>query len=102
VTAWVTIVVLAAGTAVIKAAGPLAVGRREPSPRLSNVIALIAPALLAALVLFETVHTGSHGVTLDARVVGVVAAGVGLALRLPLIAVIVLAAVAAAAARALV
>jgi hypothetical protein len=81
---------------VIKAAGPLALGRRQPSERLSEVISLIAPALLSALVIYETVHTGTRGITLDARLGSLAAAAVALALRLPLIAVIVVAAAAAA------
>ena len=100
-TVWVTIAALAVGTAAIKAAGPVALGRREPPPRVANVIALIAPSLLAALVLFETVNAGSPSVVLDSRLAGVAAAAVGLAFRLPLVAVIVIAAAASAAVRAL-
>jgi hypothetical protein len=86
---------------VIKAAGPVALGRRQPSERMSNVIALIAPALLSALVLYETVHTGTRGITVDARVGSLAAAGIALFLRLPLIVVIAVAAATAAAIRAL-
>jgi hypothetical protein len=100
-TTWATIGALAAGTAVIKAAGPLALGHRQPSERLSSVIALIAPALLAALVVYETVHTGSRGITIDARVGSLAAAAIALLLRLPLIVVIALAAATAAGLRAL-
>jgi uncharacterized membrane protein len=92
--------VLAAGTAVIKAAGPVALGRREPSERLSSVISLIAPALLSALVIYETVHTGTRGIIVDARIASLVAAGVAIRLRLPLIVVIAVAAATAAALRA--
>jgi len=99
-TAWVTTAVLALGTIAIKATGPLAFGRRQPSAAMSGVIVLIAPSLLAALVVYETVHAGVHGLAFDARLVGVGAAAVALALRLPLAVVIALAAAAAAAARA--
>jgi branched-subunit amino acid transport protein AzlD len=99
-TAWVTIAVLALGTIAIKAAGPLAFGRRQPSAAVSGVIVLIAPALLAALVVYETVHTGTHGLAFDARLAGVAAAAVALALRLPLVVVIAVAAAAAATVRA--
>lgn len=85
----------------IKAAGPVALGRRQPSERMSSVIALIAPALLSALVLYETVHTGTRGITVDARVGSLAAAGIALFLRLPLIVVIAVAAATAAAIRAL-
>jgi hypothetical protein len=60
------------------------------------VIALIAPCLLTALVVYETVDSGTRGVVLDSRAVGVVAAAVALALRLPLFVVVVAAAAAAA------
>lgn len=84
----------------IKAAGPVALGRREPSERLSSVISLIAPALLSALVIYETVHTGTRGIIVDARIASLVAAGVAIRLRLPLIVVIAVAAATAAALRA--
>lgn len=99
-TAWMTTAVLALGTIAIKATGPLAFGRRQPSAAVSGVIVLIAPSLLAALVVYETVHAGAHGLTFDARLVGVAAAAVALALRLPLVVVIALAAAAAATTRA--
>ena len=51
---WVTIALLAVATAVIRAAGPVLVGGRDLHPRLYGVIALLAPALLAALVAVET------------------------------------------------
>ena len=95
-TAWLTTAALSLGTIAIKATGPLAFGRRQPSAALSSVIVLIAPSLLAALVVYETVHTGAHALVFDARL-----AGVALALRLPLAVVIALAAAAAATARAL-
>ncbi len=99
--AWVTIAGLAAGTAAIKAFGPVTAGGRELSPRAAGVIALVAPALLAALVVTLTLGADRSGLTLDARLVGLLAAGAGLAARLPLLAVLAVAAIAAATARAL-
>jgi len=54
-------------TAAIKAFGPLAFGGRELSTLLARVIPLLAPALLAALVVTETI--GGHGrtIAIDAR-----------------------------------
>jgi predicted alpha/beta-hydrolase family hydrolase len=99
---WITIVALCAGTAAIKAAGPLVVGGRRFSGRAANVIALVAPALLAALVAYETlVPKAGTGVALDARLAGLAAAALGLVLRLPILAVVALAALAAALTRAL-
>jgi len=98
---WTTIVALALGTMAIKAVGPVALGGREPPPRAAAVIALVAPALLAALVVYETVVSEDGGVELDARLVGVAAAALALVLRLPLLAVVGLAALATAVTRAL-
>lgn len=97
---WLTIGVLAVGTAAIKAAGPVALGRREPPERLTQVIALLAPSLLAALVVYESVHTGNRGVVVDARIGGLAAAAVALVLRLPLLVVVAVAVGATAAIRA--
>ena len=95
-TAWVTVGVLCLGTALIKAAGPLAMGGRQPTGRLAAVISLVAPALLAALVVYETLNAGSHSLKIDARLVGLAAAGLSLYAKLP-IAVVVIAAAASTA-----
>jgi branched-subunit amino acid transport protein len=50
VTIWWVILGLAATTAVVKAAGPVVFGGREPHPAFLRVVAMMAPALLAALV----------------------------------------------------
>ncbi len=101
-TVWATIAVLAIGTIAIKAAGPITVGGRDLSPRARAVVVLVAPALLAALVLYETLGGESGGLTLDERLTGVVAAAAALFLRLPMLAVIAVAAAASAATRLLV
>jgi branched-subunit amino acid transport protein len=98
--AWTTILALAAGTVTIKSMGPVALGGRRLPPRLDGFIALLAPSLLAALVAVET-FGAEHRLVLDARVAGVVAAGVALALRRSMMAVVVVAAVATALTRAL-
>ena len=98
---WITIAVLSVGTAAIKATGPLTVGGRRPSERTLGVLSLVAPALLAALVVYETVGAEGGGVTIDERLAGVGAAGACLAAKLPLGVVVIAAAVVTAAARAL-
>jgi branched-subunit amino acid transport protein len=97
---WLTIGVLAAATALIRAAGPVILGGRELPPRLIAVIALLAPALLAALVLVETVGTDDRSLALDARLLGVAAAGGLLASGRSMLWAVVAAAVTAAGARA--
>jgi hypothetical protein len=65
------------------------------------VIALLAPALLAALVAVETFGGPPHELVFSARVVGVAAAAAAILLRLPIGAVVVVAAAATALARAI-
>ena len=98
-TLWVAIVAVALANAAIKAAGPLLVGDRDLPPRVVAVIALLAPALLAALVVTETFGEGRH-LVIDERTIGVAVAGLVLALRGPVLIVVALAAVATALARA--
>ena len=64
------------------------------------VIALIAPAVLTALVVTETLGEGSE-LTVDERAVGIAAAGGALALRAPLLLTLAVAMAVTASARAL-
>ena len=73
--AWVTIAGLAVGTAAIKAFGPVTAGGRELSPRAAGVIALVAPALLAALVVTQVFADGSKW-AVEESAAGVAVAGV--------------------------
>jgi branched-subunit amino acid transport protein len=61
-------------TAVIKAAGPLALGGRELPERFTGVIALMAPALLAALVVTAALADGDR-LTIGPDTAGVAAGG---------------------------
>jgi branched-subunit amino acid transport protein len=82
----------------LKGIGPVVLGGRElPGPVL-RVVALVAPTLLAALVATQ-VFGGDRELVLDARVLGLCAAAIGIAARLPVLAVVVLAAVVTAVAR---
>jgi uncharacterized membrane protein len=98
---WILIAVLFAGTVALKAAGPITVGGRRLSPRAAAVIGLVAPALLAALVAYETLTPGRPGVVADARLVGLAAAAAAIALRRSMLVVVIVAAAATALARAL-
>ncbi len=90
-TLWVAIVAVTLASAAIKAAGPILVGGRELPPRVNAVIALLAPALLAALVVTETFGDDGH-LVLDEWALGVGAAAVALALRAPVLLAVALAA----------
>lgn len=72
---WVTIAVLALATIAIRASGPVALGGRELPDPILRVIALTAPALLAALVITQTLTDASGDPAIDERVAGVAAAG---------------------------
>lgn len=97
---WITIAVLTVATAAIRASGPVLLGGRELPPRAQGVIALVAPALLAALIVIETVGAPEGGsLEVDARVIGVGAAAVALRFGASTLPVVALAALTTAAVR---
>jgi len=98
---WITIGLLAVGTIAIKAVGPVALGGHELPPRLSGVVALLAPCLLAALVVVDTLGGEDHTLSIDARVGGLLAAGGAIAARLPMVVVVLVAAAVTAGLRAI-
>lgn len=99
-TLWISIVAVAITGAAIKAAGPVMLGGGDLPPRVVAVLALLAPALLAALVVTGTFSEDQH-LVLDERAVGLAVAGFALALRAPVLLAVVLAATATALTRAL-
>ncbi|HSO01083.1 MAG TPA: AzlD domain-containing protein, partial [Gaiellaceae bacterium] len=88
---WLVIGVVGAVTMAFKASGPVLLGGRTLPPRASAVVEVLAPAMLAALVVTQTVG-GDRELVFDARLVGVAAGGVAVWLRAPLLAVMVAAA----------
>jgi branched-subunit amino acid transport protein len=96
---WLVVAVVGLATIAIKAAGPVLLGGRALPPRAAAVIALLGPALLAALVAINT-FGGERALTVDARLAGVAAAGLGIWRRAPLLLVVVLAAAVTAVVRA--
>lgn len=99
-TAWIVVAAVGAGTVVLKGLGPVLLGGRPLPPRVLGAVTLLAPALLAALIVTQAFADGRQWV-LDARAVGLAAAGAAMALRAPVLVVVVVAATAAAVARAL-
>jgi branched-subunit amino acid transport protein len=95
---WIAVAAVGAGTIVLKAAGPVLLGGRPLPHRVMGVVELLAPALLAALVVTQAVG-GDRKLVFDARLVGLAAAIVALRARAPLLLVVVIAAAAAALAR---
>jgi hypothetical protein len=98
-TTWIVVAALCVGTVGLKAIGPATLGTRRPPERALSVIALVAPAILTSLVVYETLSDSHSGLTIDARVVGLGIGGAAALARLPMIAIVVLAAGGAAVAR---
>jgi branched-subunit amino acid transport protein len=100
-TVWLVVVVVGLATVALKATGPVLLGGRELPEPVAAVVGLLAPVLLAALVVTQTVG-GDNELVLDARLAGVAAGAAAIAARAPLPAVVVVAAAATAVARLLV
>ncbi|MBA2641746.1 MAG: AzlD domain-containing protein [Actinobacteria bacterium] len=89
--AWIVVAVVGTFTLVFKAAGPVFLGRRQLSARAQSVVDLIAPVMLVALVVTQTVG-GNEEISVDARVPGVAAAGVAIWRGAPLVVAMAIAA----------
>ena len=90
--AWVAVIVIGAATIAIKSAGPVLAGGRELPPRVADVVGLLAPAVLAALVVTQTVG-GDEELVFDERVAGVGVAAIAIALKAPILVSVATAAV---------
>jgi branched-subunit amino acid transport protein len=97
--AWLVVALVGAGTIAIKAAGPILLGGRALPERLTGVVELLAPSVLAALVAVQTFGDG-EALVLDERLIGVAAAAIALWRKAPLLVVVLVAAAATALARA--
>lgn len=95
---WDVLLVVAVITFLLRAAGPVLLGDKDLPPALANLSELLAPALLAALVITQVFGSGS-ALVLDKRSVGLAVAALALYARLPLPLTLVLAASATATAR---
>ena len=93
------LLILGTGTYLFKAAGPVLLGDRPLPPRIQYLVDLLPAALLAALAAVSTFTAGGAW-QLDARALGLLAAGVALWRRAPFVVVVVLASAITAAARA--
>jgi branched-subunit amino acid transport protein len=91
---WLVVLLVSASTIVLKASGPVVLGSRTLPPRLVNVVMLLAPVLLTAFVVVQTIG-GNEEIVIDARLPAVVAGGVAIVLRVPLIGAMVIAGVVA-------
>ena len=96
---WVAVIAASAACFGAKLAGHRVPEHWLAQPRVARIAGLVTVALLAALVVVQTLTRGQE-IALDARVVAVGVAAVALALRAPFVVVVVLAAVVAAVLRA--
>jgi hypothetical protein len=97
---WIAIGLTAVGCYAVKLAGLLVPGEVLERPLVRRLAALLPVALLAALTAQQTFGDGRE-LVLDARVVGVGAAAVALALRAPFLVVVGVAVAVTAGVRAL-
>jgi branched chain amino acid efflux pump len=80
--AWASVLAVGAGTVALKAVGPVGLAHRRPPARVAGLLEMVAPALLAALVVAEGFASG-RSLVADARLAGVAAGAVCAALRAP-------------------
>jgi branched-subunit amino acid transport protein len=95
---WLVIAVVGLATMLCKAAGPVLLGRRSLPPRLAGLVEVLAPAMLAALVVTQA-FGGDRELVFDERLAGIAAGAVAVALRAPLLVVMTVAAATAAVVR---
>lgn len=93
--AWATVLAVGAGTIALKAVGPVGVSGRRLPTRVTELLEMVAPAILAALVITETFGRG-RSLVLDARLAGVAAGIVAVVVRAPIWLVVVVGALATA------
>jgi len=97
---WVAVLLLAAGSYAIKASGYLVLGDRPGIKRWAPVLDLFPPALLAALVVVQTVGL-DRALAVDARLPGVIAGSIAAWKKAPFPVVLLVAAGVTAGIRAL-
>jgi branched-subunit amino acid transport protein len=96
--AWLAVTIVGAGTMALKALGPVVLGGRPLPDRVTSVVELLAPALLAALVAVQA-FGAERALVVDERLIGLMAAAIALRLKAPILLVVVVAAAATAVAR---
>ena len=96
--AWACVLAVGVGTFALKAVGPVGVSGRKLPAHVLELLDMVAPAILAALVVTETFAHG-RALVVDGRLVGVAAGLVAIVFRAPIWLVVLVGAVATAVAR---
>ena len=92
---WGSIIAVSLANWLLKASGPLVLGDRLLPPKARGVVALMAPVLLAGLIVVEL--AGPDWGDLDGpQVLGVTVAGLAWAMRAPMLVAVLIGAAAAA------
>jgi branched-subunit amino acid transport protein len=97
--AWAAVAIVGLSTVAIKSAGTLTLRGRDLPERFGGMLELLAPVMLAALVVTNT-FGGNHKLVLDPRAAGLAVAAIPILLRAPLLVTVIVAAAAAAIVRA--
>ena len=92
---WLSVIVVGVATLAFKATGPVLLGRRQLPSWLAAPVSYLAPAVLAALVVTQSVG-GDRELVADPRLAGLGAGAVAVVLRAPLLVVVFVAAATAA------
>jgi branched chain amino acid efflux pump len=85
---WISLLVVSIATTLMRAAGPLVLGQRHLPASATRVFGLMAPVLLAGLIVVELGGEGWRGVDPD-QIAGVATAGVARSLRAPMLLAVV-------------
>jgi len=88
--AWIVVALVGLITIVLKATGPVFLGKRALPARLRSMVDLLAPVMLMGLVVTQT-FGGDQDLEVDARIPGVAVAAVAIWLRAPVIVAMVIA-----------
>ena len=96
---WLSVLAVTLANWLLKASGPLVLGRRTLPPTARAVVGLVAPVLLSALIVVELAGPDWKGLD-AAQLIGVGVAGGAWAIRAPLLVAVLLGALAAAGLRA--
>jgi branched-subunit amino acid transport protein len=81
---WIVVIVVSAATVFFKGAGPVFLGARRLPAWADSVVELLAPVMLTALVVTQTVG-GDQTLEIDARVPGVATAAVAIWRGVPMV-----------------